>query len=75
MWNQEKINETDILCLSDRMVKEDQYVGLDNRMQYILDKFKGNPEAVLRIGERIKDNKAMIDRIEKIIGTSIDSLM
>jgi len=73
--NQEEINETDIICLSDRMVKEDQYVGLDNRMQYILDKFKGNPEAALRIGERIKDNKAMINRIEKIIGTSIGSLM
>ena len=73
--NREKINETDIICLSDRMVKEDQYVGLENRMQYILDKFKGNQEAVQRITERIKDNKAMIHRIERIIGTTIDSLM
>jgi uncharacterized protein len=71
----EKINETDILCIADRVVKEDEYVGLENRMQYILNKFKGNPEAVERIHERIKDNKAMIHRIEKIIGTSIDSLM
>ena len=73
--SQDKINETDIICLADRMVKEDQYVGLDNRMQYILDKFKGNQEAFERITERIKDNKAMIHKIERIIGTSIDSLM
>jgi uncharacterized protein len=70
-----KIDETDIICLSDRMVKEDEYVGLANRMQYILDKFKGNQEAIERISERIKDNQAMIVRIEKIIGVSIDSLM
>lgn len=73
--SRKEINETDIICLADRMVKEDQYVGLDNRMQYILDKFKGNPDAIERIRERIKDNKAMILRIEKIIGTSIDTLM
>jgi putative nucleotidyltransferase with HDIG domain len=69
------LNETDILCLADRMVKEDEYVGLERRMQYILDKFKENSEAVARISERIKDNKALIHRIEKAIGTSIDSLM
>jgi len=73
--SQEEINETDIICLADRMVKEDQYVGLNNRMQYILDKFKDNPDAIERIRERIEDNKAMILRIEKIIGASIDSLM
>ena len=71
----EEINETDIICLSDRMVKEDEYVGLETRMRYILDKFKGNQEATERISERIKDNKAMIRKIERIIGTSIDSLM
>lgn len=69
------INETDILCLADRMVKEDEYVGLESRMQYILDKFKGNAEAVTKISERIKDNRALIRRIEKTIGVSIDSLM
>lgn len=73
--SQEEIKEKDIICLADRMVKEDQYVGLDNRMKYILEKFKENHEAVERISERIKDNKAMILKIEKLIGTSIDSLM
>jgi putative nucleotidyltransferase with HDIG domain len=69
------ITETDIICLADRMVKEDEFVGLDDRMQYILDKFQDDPEAVERISERIKDNRAFIGRIEKIIGMSIESLM
>ncbi len=73
--NEGVINETDIVCLSDRMVKEDEFVGLETRMQYILEKFKGNQEAMERICERIKDNKAMIFNIERIIGTSIESLM
>lgn len=73
--NCNEIDETDVICLADRMVKEDEYVGLELRMQYVLEKFKGNPEAVERISERIKENKSMIRRIEKIIGSSIDSLM
>jgi hypothetical protein len=71
----ERITETDILCLADRMVKEDEYVGLDNRMQYILDKFRGNPEAFARISERVKENKLMIGRIEKILGVPIGSIV
>jgi Predicted HD superfamily hydrolase len=73
--NEERINETDVVCLADRMVKEDQYVGLDSRMKYILDKFKGNQEAVDRISERIRENRKMISRIEGIVGISMDSLM
>jgi len=71
----EEIDETDILCLADRMVKEDEYVGLEKRMQYIIEKFKEDREAVQRISEKMRDNQAMIRRIEQIIGTSIDSLM
>ena len=69
------IDETDVICLSDRMVKEDEYVGLETRMHYILEKFKGNQEVIERISEKIKDNQAMIRRIEKILGRTIDSLM
>ena len=71
----EEITETDILCLADRMVREDEYVGLETRMHYILEKFKLNQEAFDRISERIKDNMTLIKKIEKIIGMSIDSLM
>jgi uncharacterized protein len=71
----DRIDEIDIICLSDRMVKEDEFVGLEARMQYVLDKFKDNREIWERISARISDNKNMIKKIEKIIGTSIDSII
>jgi len=73
--NKERISEADIICLADRMVKEDQYVGLETRMQYVLDKFRGNPEATARISERIGKNKLMIRRIEEILGAPVSSVL
>ncbi|WP_027398610.1 HD domain-containing protein [Anaerovorax odorimutans] len=72
---QEKITELDIICLSDRMVKENKFVGLQKRMQYVLDKYKGNKEATERIGKRVEDAQFFIDRIENEIGMSIFHLM
>lgn len=69
------LKEIDIVCLSDRMVKEDEYVGLEPRMRYVLKKFKGNKEATERIEMKLKDNRALLNRIEKHIGTSIDDLV
>ncbi|MEI3518953.1 MAG: HD domain-containing protein [Clostridia bacterium] len=41
-----EVTETDMVCLGDRLV-EDTYVGLDSRIEYIIDKAKrnGQPEA------------------------------
>lgn len=69
------ITETDLVCLADRMVKEDEYVGLENRMQFILDKFRDNPVVIERISRNIKKNLALINRIEKILGIPIGNLM
>ncbi len=69
------IKEIDIICLADRTVKEDEYVGLEARMKYVLDKFQDNPEALKRITERIENNKHFIVKIETLIHQSIDSLM
>lgn len=73
--HKEKIDEQDILCLADRMVMEDNYVGLDIRMQYVLDKFKGDPAAADRIRSRLEENRIIKKRIEEIIGMDIDELM
>ena len=73
--HKDEIEEIDIICLSDRMVKEDKYVGLEARIQFILEKFEGNPEVIQRIKASIKDNEILIQRIEHEIGVTIDSLM
>lgn len=71
----ESLTETDIVCLGDRMVKEDAYVGFDSRMQDILSRFKDNKDAIQRIGQRMKTTKQLIGEIEKKIGESVDSLI
>ena len=71
----EKLNETDMVCLGDRLVKEDKYVGLDERIKYILDKA---PQYIPGVREHIlmtKDKtRVLLDKIEDYIGQSIDSL-
>lgn len=71
------INETDLVCLGDRIVKEDEYVGLDNRMEYIIQKAQrqGHSDAIERILEKKKDARRIIDQIEEVIGMSLDQLM
>ena len=71
----QELRETDIICLADRMVKEDEYVGLEQRMQYVLDRFKDNEEATAFLLEKIEENRKLVNRIEEIIDTDIDSLM
>ena len=73
----DKVTETDMVCLGDRLVKEDSYVGLDARMDYIIDKAKrnGRPDAERIILEKKKDTRRFIDEIEDRIGVSIDELL
>lgn len=71
----QEIREIDILCLSDRMVKDDKYVGLEVRMQYVLDYYKDNPVAFARIKAKISVNKVLRGRIEKIIGKPMDVII
>ncbi len=73
----ECINETDLVCLGDRIVKEDTYVGLDERMEYIIEKVRkqGHFDAEKRILEKKKEAGDLIKGIERIIGMSLDQLM
>lgn len=70
----DNLNECDIVCLADRLVKENKYVGLDERIDYILDKAKDSPEAIEHILKNKKEIGALIDDIEKVIGVTLDRL-
>lgn len=72
-----QVTETDMVCLGDRLVKEDRYVGIDERIDYIIDKARrnGHPEAEPFILEKKKDTLRFIDEIEACIGCSLDELM
>jgi len=71
----EKVTEQDLLCLADRMVKEDEYVGLEDRMKYVLDKLADAGIDTERVRNRLEENRLIKDKIEAIIGKTIDSLM
>lgn len=71
------VTETDLVCLGDRTVLEDEYVGLDKRIDYVINKAKnaGNPQAEPIILEKKKQTRGFIDQIEEVIGMSLDDLM
>lgn len=50
----DRLNETDMVCLGDRVVKEDRYVGLDERVDYLIHKKGENPERTRRLLEKKK---------------------
>lgn len=57
-----EIDEEDVLCIADRVVLEDQYVGPEKRMAYITSK------ALMKFGEEKRDvlDKAASDFVEYI---------
>lgn len=71
------IDETDLVCLADRLVLEDRYAGLDDRIDYIINKAAryGHPEAEPIIREKKEETKKFIDRLENVLGCAIDELM
>ncbi len=69
------LNETDMVCFGDRVVKEDKYVGLEERMDYVASKVINNPIAVSRINATRKETKGLQTKIEALIGMSMDELM
>lgn len=73
----ERLNETDIVVIGDRIVREDKYVGVDARMQHIIEKAKaqGKDDAVIAILKKRDDMKKLMKQIEEIIDMSIDDLM
>ena len=58
-------------------MKEDRYVGIEERIQYIIDKAisSGHPEAEPRILVKKEELKAFVHDIETEIGMTIDELM
>lgn len=75
-----RVTETDLLCFADRLVKEDRYVGLDERMEYIIEKSRQyhDPEAEPRIRRSFQRTKVFQKKIEDVIGkklTDIDHMM
>lgn len=70
----DKLNECDIVCVADRVVKEDRYVGLDERIEYIISKTDGSPEIRRKILNKKEETAKFLLDISKIIGMTVDEL-
>lgn len=68
------VDEQDILCLADRVVKENHYVGLDERMDYLIHKPGVTPDKVEKILKSKEHTGQFIESLEKIMGTTLDQL-
>lgn len=71
----ENIDETDIMCLADRLVLEDRYVGIDKRMEYIINKRKADKKVEAIIRAKIEDAKDFISSIEHITGLNMEDMV
>lgn len=68
-------SEADIVCLADRLVLEDRYVGLHTRMDYIIKKAGNQPDVI----HRINSNKILvgeyISKLELILDNTIEAVV
>ena len=71
------LNETDLVCMADRVVLEDRYAGIDKRMEYIVQKAirQGHEGHVPHILRKKEEARQLIDGIEAKLGCTMDQLM
>lgn len=71
----DQIDELDVLCMADRVVKEDEYVGIDERMAYLMQKPGMTPERIQRIKMIAEETREYFEELEKLIGKTFDELL
>ncbi|MDR1572483.1 MAG: TIGR03960 family B12-binding radical SAM protein [Clostridiales Family XIII bacterium] len=71
----EDLREIDILCLGDRMVSEDSYVGFDRRMEDLLARFGDDRGAMAAISKNAKGTRALIRLMEERLGCGIEDVL
>ena len=70
-----EITNHDVVCLADRIVKEHEYVGIDERVEYLIAKYSENIERTERLLYWKEEVRKYINKIEDMIGISFDELL
>lgn len=70
----EELSEADVVALADRMVKEDEYVGFNARMQELIARFEDIEEALTKLNKNIKKTETIIAQIEDFTGKNMDDI-
>jgi molybdenum cofactor cytidylyltransferase len=69
------IGEAEVVFLADKLVKEDRWVGLADRFRRRLDVFPANSPAHDSARRRLASARKTAERIEAVIGRSLESLL
>ncbi len=69
------ITEHDVVCLSDRIVKEHEYAGIDERVDYLINKYPEDTDRKERLLFWKEKVREYIHGIEEIIGENFDELL
>lgn len=70
-----EIREQDVLCLADRVVREDEYVGIEKRVEHLLSKPGMTEEGAVKMKAVMSATQDYIHDVEKIIGVTFDELL
>jgi len=71
----ERVTETDIICLADKLRQEDKLVTLEERLAPVRIRWKDNAEALAVITERIRCADGMLHHIQDIIGEDVYEML
>lgn len=66
--------EQDVLCLADRTVRENAFVGIDERFRHLAEKPGVTPELRKEMDEVLDETHAFIDRVVQVVGVSLEEL-
>lgn len=66
--SQENIKESEILYLSDKLVKKDKIINLKARREYCLNKYRDNQEALYKINLRFDAAEDIMEKLKCAIG-------
>ncbi len=67
-------DETDILCLADRLILEHSYSGIDKRIDYLIHKFTVTPERTERLIKAREETRRYMNKLEETMGKTFDDL-
>ena len=71
----EETNETDLVCLGDRVCIEDKYVGPEKRFQYIFNKNKDRPDRKAILESKKGEMFHYVKELEDFLGITLDELL
>ena len=67
-------DETDMLCLADRLILEHAYAGIDKRIDYLIHKRATTPERNARLIAAREETREYMEMLEATMGKTFDDL-